>query len=62
MNAEDQAGSVRRDEAPFGRSGAAVGGRLLRVPAAAERRERTVEADAAGRAVPELHAGGESAE
>lgn len=52
-------GPVRRDETPFGRSRAAVGGRLLRLPAAAERRERTVEADAAWRAVPELHACGE---
>lgn len=60
MNGRFSAGKVRRDEAPFGRSRAAVGGRLLRLPAAAERRERAVEADAAGRAVPELHAGGES--
>lgn len=49
-----------RDEAPSGRSRAAVSGRLLRLLAAAERSERTVEADAAGCAVPELHAGGES--
>ena len=51
--------NVRRDEAPSGRSRAAVGGRLLRLPAATERRQRAVEADAAGRAVTELHAGGE---
>lgn len=52
--------NYRRDEAPFGRCRAAVGGRLLRLPAATERGERAVETDAAGRAVPELHAGGES--
>lgn len=59
MNGRLSAGTVRHDEAPFGRSRAAVGGRLLRLLAATERRERAVEADAAGRAVPELHAGGE---
>lgn len=48
-----------RDEARCGRSRAGGRGRLLRVPAAPERRERAVEADAAGRAVPELRAGGE---
>lgn len=53
---------VHRDEAPCGRGRAAIGGCLLRVPAAAERSERAVEADAAGRALPELHAGGERAE
>lgn len=53
---------VRRDEAPCGRGRAAIGGCLLCVPAAAERGERAVEADAAGRALPELHAGGERAE
>lgn len=60
VNDRLQTGTVRRDEAPFSRVRAAVGGRLLRLPAAAERSERTVEADAAGRAVPELHACGES--
>lgn len=53
------AGTPLRDETPCGRSRAAGRGRLLRVPAVTERRERAVEADAAGRAVPELHAGGE---
>lgn len=51
---------LRCDEAPVSRSRAAVGGRLLRLPAAAQRSQRAVEADAAGCAVQELHAGGES--
>lgn len=55
----NQAGTLRRDEAPFGRCRAAVCGRLLRLPAVTERREWAVEADAAGRAVSELHACGE---
>lgn len=55
-------GVWRQDEAPLGRCRAAVGDRLLRLSAAAERRERAVEADAAGRAVPELHADGEKVE
>lgn len=54
-----RAGTCHGDEAPLGRSRAAVRGRLLRLPPVTERRERTVEADAAGRALPELHTGGE---
>lgn len=52
--------SLRCDEAPVSRSCAAVGGRLLRLLAVAERSQRAVEADATGCAFQELHAGGES--
>lgn len=51
---------LRGHEAPPGRRRAAGRGLVLRLPAAAERRQRAGEADAAGRAHPGLHAGGES--
>lgn len=53
-------GEAGQDAAPFAWRCAAVGDRLLRVPAATQRRGRAVEADAAGRGLPELYACGEA--
>lgn len=51
--------SDRSDAARCGRGAAALRGRLLHLPPAAQRSVRTGETDAAGRAVQELHDGGE---
>lgn len=57
---EVAAGSPSRDEAAFNRSRAALRGRVLRLPPAAAGSQRTLETDAAGRAVQELHDRGET--
>lgn len=55
-------GGLGRYAAACARHCAAFGGRLLRVPTAAQRRGRALEADAAGRALPELYTCGKARE